>query len=224
MPISGVGTFHSTSGTGITTKSVTTVNAGDLIVFYTLIAGVALTATALSGGTADAGGWTKRVEFACSNGDTIGMWTARVGTPGTADVTVTWSGSPAGAFIGFGDKQWTAGLGAGTVWALDGTATGQNNASATTCAYPTKVPGGSGRLYAGYGVGHSVALVAGSTSGYTYHVDAISNCFAWNPNVAASTTPTTGTTAPQASSAIGMLLTATGSGPVPFLSQYNSFH
>lgn len=205
MAISAVGTFSSTNGTAITTKSVTTATAGDLIVVFALYLSNTRTITAVTGGTADGSGWSK-IASQVDGVTSIEMWWAKVGTPGTANVTVTYSASMAGIFIGYGDRQFTNGTGASTIWAADGTGSGQINGSATTAAYPSKTPSAAGRLYVGYGVGHSVAMVPGSTSGFTYHIDSTDNCFLWNANVSGAVAPTTGVTSSQASVTIGGLL------------------
>lgn len=226
MPISGVGSFTSTSGTALTTKSTTTVNAGDLITFASLCNANTRTISSISGGTADGGGWSPVAAWV-NGGTSIEMWRARVGTPGTATITVTWSASMSGIFIGYGDRSFTAGLGANTVWTVDGTGSGQSNSSATTCAYPPKTPTAGGRLYVGYGFGAAAPLVAGSTPGYTYHIDSIDNCFLWNPTVDVLTSPTSGVTSSQASAAVGALISASpppGGWNPPILSSYNSFH
>lgn len=226
MPISGVGTFTSTSGTAITTKSTTTVNAGDLVTFTSLVNSSARTISSISGGTADVGGWSPLATWVLG-GTGIEMWQARVGTPGTATITVTWNTSVAGLFVGYTDRSFTAGLGPNTVWAADVAGSGQSNSAATTCAYPPKTPTAAGRLYAGYGFGSSLDLVAGSTSGYTYHIDSFGNCFIWNPSISALTSPTSGTTASQTSASIGVLISASpppGGWVPPIVSSYNSFH
>lgn len=218
MAISQVGTLAavtgSTTAAGTSTKSVTTTTAGDVIALFVLAANATLTVSSVAGGGADGGGWTKQVGYLGTTSTRIEMWTARAGTPGTNTLTATWSATTSGVFFVLATGQWTAGLGASTVWALDGTATGQDNASSATCSWPSKTASAAGRLYLGYGYGSTQDLVNGATSGVVYENDSAANRVVSHVSVTGTLAPTTTflAGASSASAAIGMLLTATTAG------------
>lgn len=214
MPIAPVGTYVSSNGTGLTTQAVTTATEGDMVALHALILNGTNTIDSIAGGTADGDGWERAGNFS-QGGTGIEIWYATVGSsPGASTITVTWTNSPASTFIGYGAQPFSNGTGAGTTWALDGTGSGQSNGSATTCAYPPKTPAGQDRLYLGYGYGDQFALVAGAAP-YTYRIDSIDNCFLFNPDVDALTSPATGATTAQTSHSLGVLMTATGGEPPP---------
>lgn len=210
MAISAVGSLTTTSPSGgaTTVKSVTTTTAGNLLILYTLVLNGARTITSVAGGTADGGGWTK-LGSQNSGAEIIEIWWAKVGTPGTANITVTWNSSTAGMFLIHGNREFTNGTGASTIWQVDGTGSGQTNASATTAAYPPKTPSAAGRLYVGYagGLGGQPLVSAGGTpAGFTFQIDTFDNAFAYNPNVSALVSPATGPGNAQTSYSVGGLL------------------
>lgn len=211
MAITATGTFNSTSGTALATQSVTSANAGDLAVLAVLVTSTAASITSIANGTADGGGWSRKLTYLGLTSTTLEVWTARVGTPGTVNADITWS-SVGGAFVDIGRRCYTAGLGASTVWALDGTASGQDNGATTTCAFPSKTAAGSGELYLGFGFGNNFPLVAGATSGVVYNVTSADNMFLHHVSVSGSLAPVTGTHSSQTSASLGMLLTASASG------------
>lgn len=206
MAITAVGSPTTTNGTAITTQSFTSTTAGNLIVFGTLITNSSRTVTAVSGHGAV---WTLGTRLsAAAVGVTIELWIGEVVTPGTSNITVTWSASVAGVFVAFDSLAFDAGLGANTVWAVDKSG-GQDNASATTCAFPTLVPAGTGELYVGLGFGDAAALNAsGGTAGYTMTLDVSDNLYIYNPSISASTSPVSGTTTAQTSHSIALLISA----------------
>jgi hypothetical protein len=200
--IAAVGSFTSNVGTGLSTLAVSPQNVGDvLVVFAQRAAG---TLTAVSGGGVTT--WTKGVQFAGSVGADEEIWYGKVTATGSSTVTFTWSTSVASHTEEYGVQEFTAGLGASTVWALDKTGT-INGASSTSVPFPSLTPAGSGELYFGYSVPGNVAT-GGTTSGFTYDVTAEGNLVAFDTNVTGAVAPV-GTQSPAStSSSIGLLLSA----------------
>lgn len=96
-----------------------------------------------------------------------------------ATVTVTWSGTaPAAIRIGGQEFSSTAGN-----WALD--IQGHIDTSGSSSTWASLTPHGAGELYFGYCLDSGTAS-AGSTSGYTYDVDAHGNGMAFNPACASA--------------------------------------
>lgn len=207
MAISAVGSPTTTNGTAITTQSFTSSTAGDLLAFATLVTNSGRTVTAVAGHGA---AWTLGVRLATAAvGVTVELWTGMVVTPGTSNITVTWSASVAAMFVAFDTQAFTAGLGANTVWAVDKSGS-QDNATATTCAFPSLTPFGSGELYVGFGYGDAGPLLtAGGTAGYAMTRDISDNMYI-SSTVAdtATQSPASGPTTTQTSHSIALLISA----------------
>lgn len=218
MAISTAGTFTSGSGTAATTLSFTSSAAGDLIVLSSLILSGTKTISSVAGHGAT---WLvgTRLSTTVGGATSVELWYGKVLTPGTANITITWGGGNAGLFTVYDAMGYTAGLDTRTVWALD-VAGGQQNAAATTIAYPPLAPAGTGELYVGHAFGESIAVAAGSTPGFTYNLDSANNQYIYSTSVNASTSPTSGTTASQASAAIGVLISA--GAPIPPTQPYTA--
>ena len=79
----------------------------------------------------------------------------------------------------YGAQEFSAGLGANTVWALDKSGT-TNGASSTTVPFPSLTPSGTGELYFGYAQVANTAA-KGTTSGFTYAVTTNGNAVDLRP-------------------------------------------
>ena len=87
-------------------------------------------------------------------------------------MTISWSGTAPGDFVAGHEFSSTVGS-----WALD---TQGHVDSSGTNTWASLTPAGAGELYFGY-CADAGSAAAGSTSGYTYEVDAQSNGLAFNP-------------------------------------------
>ena len=163
--ITAVGTATSGEGSGLTTLAVSPKTAGDVLVVFAQ-AGTATvgTVSSVSGGGVTT--WTKAAQFAGSVGGDEEIWYGKVTTTGSSTITFKWSGTSTGHVLEYGAEEFSAGLGASTVWATDKTGT-LNNASSTSVPLPSLTPSTSGELYFGYSLVANTAA-AGSTSGFTF--------------------------------------------------------
>ena len=80
--------------------------------------------------------------------------------------------------------------------------------------FPSLTPTGSGELYVGYSVVDNTAS-KGTTSGFTYDVTADDNAFVYDTTVSSTVAPTATQSPAGASSAVGLLLTASNGTPPP---------
>lgn len=209
MAISAVGTFKQAyNGAGVSALGVTATTLGNAIICATQTASGTNFATGLSGGGCSSWLHLGSSAFDTSIPGSMDLWLGVVTATGSPTVSVAWNASPStGSEIVA--QEFTAGLGASTVWAVDNSQTGQiDNASSATITFPTLVPTGSGRLYVGLGMPFNSAT-AGSTSGYTYVISSgFTSAFIYNPSVGASTSPTAGESPAGRSLAAAALLTA----------------
>ena len=164
------------------------------------------TVTSVSGGGVTT--WTRAVQFDGSVGGDEELWYGKVTTVGASTVTFTWSSSVSGDANEYGAQEFSAGLGASTVWATDKTGTG-NGASSTSVPYPTLTPSAAGELYFGYSLVANTAA-AGTASGFTYVVTAEANSVAYDTDVTGAVSPVATQSPAGTSSAVGMLLSASG--------------
>lgn len=213
LAITAVSTLKSAAANGTTTLAVAPATAGNALLLATFNTGTPAT-TGVSGGGST---WT-RVAPRTVNGNGDGafeLWLGKVSTTGSSTVTVAFNTSVGSEFVEFASQEFTAGLGATTVWAADGTAF-RNNTSSTTIAYPTLVPTGAGRLYFGFALCFT-GVSAGSTSGYSYSADVNGNQVAYNGSISASTSPTSSQSPAGLSAGTAVLVTAAlpASGPPP---------
>jgi hypothetical protein len=206
MTIAPVGTLATTQGTGGTTLGFTSVNDGAVIVFSSLIISTARTISSISGHGATF--LPGPVLTTVGSGLSIELWYGKITAPQTQNLTVTWSASAAGIFTAYDALEFNAGLGRDTIWSKVEQG-GQDNASATTVAYPTLGTGSSGYAYIGHAYGDAVALnQAGATTGFTYVTDSADNQYIYNPSISGSVSPVSGATSAQTSHAIGLVLSA----------------
>lgn len=204
--ISTVGTLVNSSVTASqSTVSITTVNAGDLVVANIVIYGN-IQLTAVSGGNT-----TWYSQYGPGFNATLGVTAYQVigitSATGTATVTLSFSSSIGTTKVQRTIQQLTAGTGVATEWWwYDGWL---SNAASTTLTYPNNMAATPARMgyypyavngtqatasgvapfaYVGYGIGGSTGS-AGSTSGFTYTVDANSGVLAVDTAVTQGTTP-----------------------------------
>jgi hypothetical protein len=119
---------------------------------------------------------------------TASLFSGKVTAASAATVTLTWSGTaPATSHID--GREFITSLGA---WVADVVGI-LDVASPGTNAWPTITPSGSNELYWGNTTCIGVAT-AGSTTGYVYTIDSISNGEAYNLSVSAASHPVWGST------------------------------
>lgn len=153
------------------TFSVVTVTAGDIVLLSLVNTGTS-TVTGVSGGGCT---WRNLVpDQAISVLSGFGsVWLGTVTTPGTANVTVTFSGATPGTIRPNYD-EFTCSDGAAAV-SLDNFQI--LNSAAHTATMPTATPSGTGELYWGYAhdAASSVVGTNGVPAGMVYEVDANGN-------------------------------------------------
>ncbi len=209
--INPVGTFTSKTGTALASLAVTPQTVGDVLVVFAEVETTGPTVSSVTGGGVAT--WTKGGQFAGSDGVDSEIWFGKITTTGSATVSFTWSSSISGHAAEYGAQEFSAGLGANTVWALDKTA-GTNGASSTTVPFPSLTPSGSGELYFGYAqVANSAAK--GATTGFTYAVTTNGNAVTYDPNVSGTVAPTATQSPAGVSTSVGVLLSASGGTPPP---------
>ena len=187
--ISAVGGFVMGYGTGLITQAVSPQNVGDVIVLHAKVAGTGTLpkVSSVSGGGVSA--WNKAVSFGFNQHEEE-IWYGTVTSTGPSTITVNWSGSVAALGTEYNAQEFTADLGASTVWVVDGSQTGTlTNPSSSTVAFPTLTPSTSGDVYFGYGQCAS-DCGAGSTPGFTYGVTWDYNVVTYDPNVTSAVSPT----------------------------------
>src|ERR1700688_3961060 len=205
--ISAVGPFTSAHGTALTTLAVAPQTVGDVLVVFAVVSTSTPKVSSISGGGVTT--WTKAVQF---DGTTytadLEIWFGKVTSTGSSTITFTWSASIAGHASEYGAQEFTAGLGASTIWAADKTGT-LNGASSTTVAFPSLTPSGSSELFFSYALVANNAS-AGSTSGFTYAVTTEGNVATYDPNVSGAVSPTATQSPAGVSSSVAVLLSASG--------------
>jgi hypothetical protein len=109
-----------------------------------------------------------------ANGYSAAVFAGKVTAASAATVTVAWSGT-APSLIFVDGQEFSSTVGS---WALD--QIGHIDTTGANSTWAALTPAGAGELYFGYADDPGTA-VAGSTSGYTYVVDAQSDAMAYNP-------------------------------------------
>jgi len=150
--------------------SLTPGAVGDLIVVFAITESTADYASSLSSSNVT---WSVLLAHQVIGSTCQTVFLGKVTAASAATVTVTYNaGTPTLRLVGK-EFSTTAGFGAVT---LDTSGT----VNATTTLFPSLSPSrGAGELYAGYAFNAATAS-AGSTSGYTYYVDANGNGLAYN--------------------------------------------
>lgn len=171
------------SGT-VVTVGITPVNKGNLLIVNGGLVGTSITATITDTGitpTTGPGKWTQIViENGATNGFAGALWIATASSTAAGTISMTQGTSMNSPEVNV--KEFTAGLGPGTIWAVQATNTEQQTSSATAVTYPSVTSKEAAALYFGYVI-TSNGWVAGSSAGFTYELSA-ENGVAWNPNCA----------------------------------------
>jgi len=159
-------------GTSLT-PSVTTHAAGDVILLHVTTEGSA-PPTGISGGDAT---WTQvgtTLRGSVNSGLSAAVYEGTVTAAGTAQATVTTSGTPSAVRIG--GQEYNPGSG------QTGVLVSQANLDvAGTNTGPSITPTGGNELYSFYGFDTDIGS-AGSTTGYTYEIDNNGNVYVFDPS------------------------------------------
>jgi hypothetical protein len=189
VAITAVGTVIQANPSVATTSQVISLDTtadtvGDLVFLHTEAQSTTVHVTGVSGGGADSGGWqlcNTLVGTSIANYST--WWWMRLGTVGTANVTLTWSSVPSFpqyAFLRFG-----AGLGATTSWAVVDSGV-LSNAVSGTLTYPTLKADTAGQLYIGAGmtsVSGTNTSAGSTTGGWVWQTDAYADAICYNLSI-----------------------------------------
>ena len=208
MAITAAGSFFQNGTSGSTTVGYTSTSLGDVVILGVTVGSTSVHSTAISGG-----GCTTWTRLAGPVSDTteiasLDLWMGTVTAAATAvTATVTYSAAIGTLGVELEGQQFTAGLGASTVWAVDKFGTLDNTIGSTTMLYPSLVATGSAELYVGLGVPSGVGS-AGASTGFTYLVDTVfSNVLAYNLAASGTLAPTAAnSTATQSISAAALLV------------------
>jgi hypothetical protein len=158
-------------GTSLT-PSVTAQAAGDVILLHVTTEGNA-PPTGISGGDATWKQVGSTLRGSVNSGLSAAVYEGTVTAAGTAQATVTTSGTPSAVRIG--GQEYNPGSG------QTGAVVSQANLDVTgTSTGPSITPTGSNELYSFYGFDTGTGS-AGSTPGYTYELDDNGNVYAFDP-------------------------------------------
>lgn len=163
MAISHVaGSDTSAANSGQSTLAVTTHTLGDVVMLGVYIGNTTARISSISGGGCT--GWKAALASPYVSGNTYEIWFGTVTSiVSNTNLTVTFSTTVADT-VELDSSQFTAGLGASTVWAVDGTqAAGISNPASTACPYPSLTASAAGELYFGKGTVGSSTAGSGTT-------------------------------------------------------------
>jgi hypothetical protein len=166
------------------TLSVSPVTTGDIEVLAVQAQpeSSAVVASVSGGGVST---WSKAIAYSGSaTTSDLEIWWDKVTSTGSSTITVTWSGSTP-TYRELDAQEFSAG--SGITWSVDKTGDASNSTE-TSYNMASLSPTGTGELYFGLAVVGGAAT-AGSSSGFTYHVDDNANLVAYDPNVSASVDP-----------------------------------
>lgn len=214
--ISPVGTIQNSgtsAGTLPGTHSISPAGVGNLIALGTAVLG-STGVSSITGGNCM--GWSRAAGpiYLAGIGGTVDFWTATVIATGSASITVTPATS--GAAGSFSYQEFYGG-GGGTIWAVDGTQSGTHGSSSnsTSMTFPTLVPGGSSRLYFGWGIGGTPSAV---TSGYTRQSGLFSTyVMIYDTSVSTSQTPVATTASSEYETCAALVTASPGLSTAQFL-------
>ena len=209
--ISAVGSLASRTGSAVSSLTVDPQNAGDALVAVVKISSGTLSVSSLSGGRVSS--WTRLKAVQDGSHDTE-LWLGTLTSTGSSTLSVTFSGSAGGDDVDLVAQEFTAGLGAGTVWTTDKVG-GQANASSTSIKFPSLAAANAGELYFGYARSANT-ISAGSTPGFTYVFSADANLVTYDTNTSGTAAPQASVSPGSSSTAVAALLQASaGSTPAP---------
>ncbi len=170
-----------TSGSDVTTLSISPVNVGDLLIFYSHATNN-VNVSAVSGGGVNT--WTKVTSGANgSNGGTVEMWRGVATATGVSTVTVTYSSNPGTNELTVEEFTMHS---ANSTWAIDNSGVNYNTTTSTTVNYPNLTPTNSSELYTGYAWAQ-YTMSAGTTTGYTYVSTTAGHMLAYDTSVTGGT-------------------------------------
>jgi hypothetical protein len=146
---------------GSSSVSLSPAGIGHLILMEVITLGGSAVPSSVSGGGAT---WTqlRSVAGSVNSGDGAAVFAGQVTATGSHAATLTFSGTPSD--IAVTGREFSSTVGS---WALD--TSGTLDLGSGTVDFPSLAPAGSGELYFGFMGGNAVT---GSTSGYTYFLDA----------------------------------------------------
>ena len=202
VSIAPVGLFWDRAANGTASLPVSPVQVGDALVMVVKISSSTVTVSSVSGGGAS---WVKVEAFAGTSGKDVELWLGSVTTPGSQTVSVTYSGSVSSDDVELAAQEFTAGLGAATVWSKD-SAGGQLNSS--VAAFPSLTAATSGELYFGYIRGSGT--FSGSSPGWTYVGTSDGNEVTFDPAVSGVVAPPVSQVPAGASTSAAVLVAASG--------------
>ena len=200
VSIAPVGLFWDRAANGTASLPVSPVQVGDALVMVVKISSSTVTVSSVSGGGAS---WVKVEAFAGTSGKDVELWLGSVTTPGSQTVSVTYSGSVSSDDVELAAQEFTAGLGAATVWSKD-SAGGQLNSS--VAAFPSLTAATSGELYFGYIRGSGT--FSGSSPGWTYVGTSDGNEVTFDPAVSGVVAPPVSQVPAGASTSAAVLIIA----------------
>ena len=208
--ITTVGSYVNNNATGLSTLSVSPQGKGDAIVLGVKISSSSVTVSSVSGGNATWAKLTNSVDS--SQTRDVELWLGTVSSLGTANISLSYSGSVSSVNVDLDAQEYTNGTGLATTWTKDVVGASQNDTSSTTVTFPTLTPTLTHELYVGFGRDANTAS-AGSTSGFTYNISANGNFYIYDPNVSSAVSPTASQSPSGVSLTVGALLEATSSAP-----------
>ncbi len=189
------------------TNGVSPHTVGNVMVLSIGIASTTITASNITGGGVTT--WHKITANAPGTTDHTELWYGVVTTAGTASVTLTFSAND--TFVTeMINQEFTAGLGAGTNWAVS-TSNQASNGAATTMTFPSLTSGSNGGIYVGYGDEASGNATAGTTPGFTFEpTPTNADMSLYDPSLAASTAyqPVANLSGSSVSNVVAAVLTA----------------
>ncbi len=209
MAISGVGTNYYQAGTPTFAVNVSPAAVGNCFLLYTNFNDITKTVTGIAGGGAL--NWTNVASYNAAV-YRHELWLGQpVKTLGIQAVTLTFSGPMTTTNVEIDVQEFTNGNMA-TVWAVDGSQTGHVNdaTNQTTITFASLTPSLTiAELYYGAARDGTGTAVAGSTTGYTYQINAAGNVILYNENVTAASSPTCTESPAGPYTSISALITAT---------------
>jgi hypothetical protein len=214
MAITVIGNLDSSTGTALTSLTLTaSASVGSVRAFGAKANRTTGNISSLSGGNVTT--WSR---VAGPTVDTAGtaatheLWIGTCTSSGTTAITVTWSGTITGISTDLYCRTFDNGN-ASTTWALDGSAAGfKDNTASTTITYPSLSASGAGELYFAHArcpSGGSYGTPTGQSLTWVTTTDANGNPYIYTLSSASGTNAPTQSTTSTDSHAIAALIVAT---------------